>query len=87
MPRSVCDIRGLENTRSMHTTGKRSIPRTAGSTYLDMYMLEKEKERLEKENAVIEKRKAVIQKRLDEVNKELKEGHQEKKLAKVTINY
>lgn len=71
MPRGVSDISGLRNIRSMHSAGKRSIPRVAGTAYLDLYMLQKEKERLEKEDAVLEKRKAAIQKRLDDVNKEI----------------
>jgi len=70
MPRGVSDISGLRNARSMHSTGKRSIPRVASSAYLDLYMLQKEKERLEKEDAILEKRKAAIQKRLDDINKE-----------------
>jgi len=71
MPRSVGDISGLRNIRSMHSTGKRSIPRVASSAYLDLYMLRKEKERLEKEDAILEKRKAAIQKRVDDINKEI----------------
>lgn len=70
MPRGVSDISGLRSTKSMHTTGKRSIPRVASSAYLDLYMLRKEKERLEKEDAILEKRKAGIQKRLDDIRKE-----------------
>jgi len=71
MPRGVSDVGGLRNIRSMHSTGKRSIPRVASSAYLDLYMLRKEKERLEKEDAILEKRKAGIQKRLDDINKEM----------------
>jgi len=71
MPRGVSDISGLRNVRSMHSTGKRSIPRVASSAYLDLYMLRKEKERLEKEDSILEKRKAGIQKRLEDVKKEM----------------
>ncbi len=71
MPRCVSDIGGLRNIRSMHSTGKRSIPRVASSAYLDLYMLRKEKERLEKEDAILEKRKAGIQKRLEDIKKEM----------------
>lgn len=82
MARGVSDISGLRNIRSMHSTGKRSIPRVASSAYLDLYMLRKEKERLEKEDAILEKRKAGIQKRLDDIRKEMevleKAGQQEK---------
>ena len=71
MPRGVSDISGLRNIRSMHSAGKRSIPRVASSAYLDLYMLRKEEERLEKEDAVLEKRKAAIQKRLEDIKKEI----------------
>ncbi len=71
MPRGVSDVGGLRNIRSMHSTGKRSIPRVASSAYLDLYMLRKEEERLEKEDAILEKRKVGIQKRLEDIKKEM----------------
>ncbi len=71
MPRGVSDISGLRNVRSMHSTGKRSIPRVQSSAYLDLYMLRKEKDRLEKEVYILDKRKNGIQKRLDEINTEM----------------
>ena len=70
MPRGVGDIGGLRNIRSMHSSGKRSIPRVESSAYLDLYMLRKEEERLEKEDAILEKRKVAIQKRLEDIKKE-----------------
>ena len=57
MARGVSDVSGLRNIRSMHSTGKRSIPRAASSAYLDLYMLRKENERLEKEDAILRKAK------------------------------
>ena len=71
MPKSVTDIRSLQNIRSMHTTGQRSIPKSKSSAYLDLYMLRKEKERLEKEKEVAEKRIQGIDKRLGEIQKEV----------------
>jgi hypothetical protein len=71
MPRGVSDVGGLRNIRSMHSTGKRSIPRVASSAYLDLYMLRKEKERLEKEDAMLEKRKVGIRKKLEDIEKEM----------------
>ncbi|MEK6582540.1 MAG: hypothetical protein AABZ25_09170 [Nitrospirota bacterium] len=71
MARGVSDVSGLRNIRSMHSTGKRAIPRAASSAYLDLYMLRKENERLEKEDAILEKRKVGIQKRLEDIKKEM----------------
>jgi predicted nucleic acid-binding Zn-ribbon protein len=69
--KGVSEISGLRSTKSMHSTGKRSIPRVQSSAYLDLYMLRKEKDRLEKEVYILDKRKKDIQKRINEVNKEM----------------
>lgn len=69
--KSVSEISGLRSIKSMHSSGKRSIPRVQSSTYLDLYMLRKEKDRLEKEIYILDKRKKDILKKLDEVNKEM----------------
>jgi len=69
--KGVSEISGLRSIKSMHSSGKRSIPRVQSSAYLDLYMLQKEKERLEKEDAILEKRKVAIQKRLEDIKKEI----------------
>lgn len=69
--KGVSEISGLRSIKSMHSSGKRSIPRVQSSAYLDLYMLRKEKDRLEKEIYILDKRKNEIQKRLDDVNKEM----------------
>jgi hypothetical protein len=68
--RGVTDVSGLREIRSLHTTGKRSIPGSQNSAYLDLYMLEKEKGRLEKEAALLEKRSQAIRKRLGEIQRQ-----------------
>jgi len=67
MVRGVTELSGLRDIRTMHSTKKRSIPQLQSSTYLDLYMLRKEKDRLEKEVYILDKRKKGIQKRLDEI--------------------
>ena len=47
--KGVSEISGLQSIKSMHSGGKRSIPRAQSSAYLDLYMLRKEKDRLEKD--------------------------------------
>lgn len=69
--KSVSEISGLRSTKSMHSTGKRSISRVESSAYLDLYMLKKEKDRLEKEIYILDKRKKDTQKKLDDINKEM----------------
>ena len=55
----------------MRTTRRRSMPGRQGSTYLELYMLRLEQERLEKEAAQLEKRSQGIQKRLAEIRKQI----------------
>lgn len=69
--KGVSEISGLRSIKSMHSSGKRSIPRVQSSAYLDLYMLRKEKDRLEKEIYILDRRKRDIQKKLDEVNKQM----------------
>ena len=69
--RDVNTISGIHVLRTMHSTKKRSIPRIKSSTYLDLYMLNKEKERLLKEVKRLDLRTNVIKKRLEEINLEM----------------
>ncbi|MFA4844528.1 MAG: hypothetical protein WC632_06245 [Candidatus Margulisiibacteriota bacterium] len=65
------NIAGLHGLRTLHSTGRRSIPRgNQDSTFLDLYMLGKERERLEKESSIVERRKTIIQRRLADIEKE-----------------
>ena len=69
--RGVTDVSGLRDIRSLHTSGRRSMPRVQSSAYLDLYMLQKAKDRLEKEAALLAKRNQAIQKRLAEIQKQM----------------
>ncbi len=68
--RGMTDVSGLREIRSLRSTGKRSIPRVQSSANLDLYMLEKEKERLVKEAALLEKRSRAILKRLGDIQRQ-----------------
>jgi len=72
MVRGVTELKGLSETRTLQGTKKRSMPRVQSSTYLDLFILGKEKDRLEKEMFVLEKRKMSLQKRLMEIVVEMK---------------
>lgn len=69
--KDVNTISGIHKVRTMNSTKKRSIPRIQSSTYLDLYMLNKEKERLLKEAARLDLRNTVIKKRLEEISMEM----------------
>lgn len=77
--KGVSDIGGLRNIRSMHSTGKHSIPSVLSSAYLDLHMLRKEKERLEKEKSVLKKRWSAIQKRLKDIDEQMERLEQSAK--------
>ncbi len=66
-------IRSLQAIRSMQSTGQRSIPKVQRSTYLDLYMSTKEKERLEKEISNSDRRKQDLQMKLDNVKSRMDE--------------
>jgi len=68
--RDVNNLPGLHKLRTMFSVKKRSMPRVQGSTYLDLYMLGKEKERLLKQSEQGAMRDAGIKKRLEEIDLE-----------------
>lgn len=62
--RDVDTLKGLHGVKTMAGTKRRSIPHAQSSAYLDMYMMDKEKERLDKELQRLEMRHAQIKARL-----------------------
>jgi len=69
--RDVNSLPGLHKLRTMVSAKKRSIPRVQSSTYLDLYMMNKEKERLLKESERVGMRDTGIKKRLEEIDLEM----------------
>lgn len=69
--RDVNSLKGLHILRTMHSIKRRSIPRIQTSPYLDLYMLNKEKERLLKESERLAQRDTVVKKRLEEIDLEM----------------
>lgn len=69
--KDVNTISGVHTVKTMISTKKHAIPRIQSSTYLDLYMLNKEKERLFKEVARLDLRNTVIKKRLEEISLEM----------------
>jgi hypothetical protein len=72
MIRGVMKLKGLRETRTLQGSKKRSMPRAQNATYLDIFILGKERDRLDKETIVIDKRKASMRSRLDEIVIEIK---------------
>ena len=69
--RDVNTLGGLHVIRTMLSAKKRSIPRVQSSAYLDLYMLNKEKERLLKESERLGLRDTTIKKRLEDIDAEM----------------
>ena len=72
MIRGVMKLKGLRETRTLQGSKKRSMPRAQNATYLDIFILGKERDRLEKEMIIIDKRKASMRRRIDEIAVEMK---------------
>jgi len=101
--RGIQQISGLGNIKSIHSIGARSIPKVQRSSYLEPYMLRREKDRLEKEIFALNKRKTSadrqldsIAKRIERLQKETQDDHKVKTynrdisarpLKKMAINY
>lgn len=69
--RDVNTLKGLHGLRTMLSSKKRSISRIHNSAHLDLYMLNKEKERLLKESKRLGMRDADIKRRMKEIDQEM----------------
>jgi hypothetical protein len=100
--RGIQQMSGLKDIKSIHSVGARSIPKVQRSSYLELYILRREKDRLEKEIFMLDKRKNASNRLLNSINKRIeklqKETHEEQKnktfrngpvrpLKTMTINY
>lgn len=65
--RSITQIKSLGDMRTTISTHARSTPRQQGSTYLEVYLLDKERQRLETELAMLAKRQRRVEARLGEI--------------------
>jgi len=82
--RTVSELKGLQNINTSVNRGARSIPGGEDDYYLDLYILQKERERLVKETRWIKKRRLHVGKRVSNVDKEITEKA-EKALQEMTI--
>ena len=66
------ELPGLGDIKSIHSGGVRSIPKVQRSSYLELYMLKREKDRLEKVIFSIDKRRSASIKQLSDITKRVK---------------
>ena len=69
--KDVNSLPGIHALRTMFSAKKRSMPKVQSSAYLDLFMLNKEKDRLMKEAERLSQRDAVVKKRIEEVDEEI----------------
>lgn len=66
--RDSSQLKNLGDMRTTISTHVRSLPRREGEAYLEVYLLDKEKQRLEAEQAVLAKRQRHIERRAREIS-------------------
>lgn len=69
-------IQGIEKLRTMHSTKQRSIPKMQQSSEIELFLLEKEKERFVKEAERLQVRLRTVYERIEVLDGEL-EAHQQ----------
>jgi hypothetical protein len=74
--RGVRHLKGLQDIHSGVSKGVRSVPPRNDRYYLDLYLLQMERERLTQEATALQKRNARIQRRLAEISSEMADKEQ-----------
>ena len=69
--KSVTEIKSLGDVRTHISTHARSAPRRKGATYLEVYLLDKERQRLETELTALSRHRSRIEPRLQEIRASL----------------
>ena len=70
--KGIMQTQGIGNIKSIHSIGARSIPKAQRSSHLDLYVFEREKDRLEKEIFALNKRTSIAKRQLDSAYRRIK---------------
>lgn len=81
---TVSDLRGVQDMNTSVSKGIRSMPGQEDRYYLDLYLLQKERERLTKEVASVKKRRLHLGMKVSQIDEEMAEK-EEKALQDMTI--
>ena len=68
MTKIASNLPGIHDSRTLSSAGKRSIPPSPQSAFLDLYMRQTEKNRLIKERIRLQKKRKQINQKLGEIN-------------------
>ena len=82
--KTVSELKGVQDITTAVSKKIRSVPRREGHSYLDLYLLQKERERLAKEIASLKKRRLHLGVKVSHIDEEMAEK-QEKALQDMTI--
>jgi len=81
------NLKGIKALKTMRSTRKRSITKVKRSTFLDLYVLDKEQERLLKEDHRLNMGKLAVAQRIEEIEAEMNElKKQEREQEKENID-
>lgn len=75
--KNILNITGISDVKNIHSIGARCIPKIMRSSYLELYLLKKEMERLEKEIFLLDKKRNSAGKQLESINKQIKKLKEE----------
>jgi len=68
MEKIAAGLSGMHDLKSLSSTGRRSIPPSPKSAFLDLYMRQNERDRLEKEKIRLQKTGELVNKKLTVIN-------------------
>jgi hypothetical protein len=69
--KSMSQLQTVSDIRGMHSIGARSIPKHMRSSYLELYVLDREKARLDREVFGLDKRRKSALTRLDSIHQRM----------------
>ncbi len=75
--KSIQQLPGLSDIKSVRSIGATSIPRVERSAHLELHVLATDKSRLEKELASLNKRTSTVRRNLGIINKQIETLQQE----------
>ncbi|MBU0661795.1 MAG: hypothetical protein ABH967_02550 [Patescibacteria group bacterium] len=75
--KKISNVLGIRNVKNMHTIGARCIPKILRSNYLELYLRNKEMERLEKEIFLLDKKRNSANIQLESISKQVRKLQKE----------
>ena len=75
--KGMLQIAGVRNMKSAHSVGLRSIPKVQRSSYLELCVLGRERDRLEREILAINKRDKTVRRQLDDICRRIRKVQEE----------